>query len=283
MNKILTLFLLCSVNSFSQADSEVILLELVSKGDSILLKNEQNISSNKGYDNQPSFYSKKLLVYASTRKNQTDVLQYNTSTQEKKWLTSTGYGSEYSPQKIMGDEALSAIRLDSSGLQRLYRYDLKEDTSVPIHKSLKIGYHVWYKKDLLIATVLVADRMDLVYLNLKDGSEKILALDVGRSLHKIPKSNAISFISNKNNKSVLTYMDMNTFSTQTLFSFPEGVSDLCWLNEHSILFPNKNSIMLHQFKKNLTKEIYSFSSNLTTTRMTVSPEQNMLAVVVEEK
>ena len=283
MNKILTLFLLCSVNSFSQADSEVILLELVSKGDSILLKNEQNISSNKGYDNQPSFYSKKLLVYASTRKNQTDVLQYNTSTQEKKWLTSTGYGSEYSPQKIMGDEALSAIRLDSSGLQRLYRYDLKEDASVPIHKSLKIGYHVWYKKDLLIATVLVADRMDLVYLNLKDGSEKILALDVGRSLHKIPKSNAISFISNKNNKSVLTYMDMNTFSTQTLFSFPEGVSDLCWLNEHSILFPNKNSIMLHQFKKNLTKEIYSFSSNLATTRMTVSPEQNMLAVVVEEK
>ena len=148
---------------------------------------------------------------------------------------------------------------------------------------MKIGYHVWYKKDLLVATVLVADRMDLVYLNLKDGFEKFIAQDVGRSLHKIPKSNAISFISNKNKKSVLTYLDMDTFSTQALFNLPEDVSDMCWFNDQSILFPKKNSIMLHQFKKNLTTKIHSFSPTQKGTRMTVSPEKNKLAVVVEKK
>jgi len=37
-------------------------------------------------------------------------------------------------------------------------------------EDLKIGYHVWVNADLLVCTVLVEDRMDLVVVNFRDDS-----------------------------------------------------------------------------------------------------------------
>ena len=39
-----------------------------------------NISDNKGYDNQPSFISDSLVLFAKSRQLQTDIILYNTKT-----------------------------------------------------------------------------------------------------------------------------------------------------------------------------------------------------------
>ena len=122
-------------------------------------------------------------MFASTREGQTDILKFNIKDGSTiSWITDTPTGSEYSPLRIPESDAISAIRLDLNGLQRLYAYNIKDGSSKTILKDAKVGYHVWYTKDIIVASVLVDDRMDLVVSNLKDHSNYTFQKKVGRSL-----------------------------------------------------------------------------------------------------
>ena len=98
--------------------------------------------------------------YSHLRNGQTDIALYNFKNRATSWLSNTPKGSEYSPLKIPGKEAVSAIRLDEDGLQRLYEYNFKTGKSTELLKDLKVGYHVWYNEDVLVSSVLVKSRMD---------------------------------------------------------------------------------------------------------------------------
>src|SRR5690606_41748652 len=125
------------------------------------------------------------------------------------WLTNTPIGSEYSPLKIPGKNAISAIRLDLDRLQRLYEYDLKTGESIPI-SNLKIGYHVWFNEHILVATVLVENRMDLVVIDLEEKSDRTVHKNVGRSLHRIPGTDLVSFISKRQEVWEIKSLDQET-------------------------------------------------------------------------
>ena len=157
----------------SQPNTEVYLFDLEISGDSIVLSNKINISDNDGYDNQPSFYDDHTIIFSSTRDGQTDIREYSIHNGNTRWLTNTPVGSEYSPTRIPGSNNISAIRLDTTGLQRLYNYDISTGTSKTLLKDAKVGYHLWNSSEILVNTVLVENRMDLVVSNLKDGSNQI--------------------------------------------------------------------------------------------------------------
>src|SRR5690606_8593416 len=84
-------------------NSEIFLFDLTLNYDSIVLVNGQNISNNRGYDNQPSFYSNDTILYSGTRNGQTDIAGFSFSNSNKFWLSDTKQGSEYSPQRIPGE------------------------------------------------------------------------------------------------------------------------------------------------------------------------------------
>ena len=84
------------------------------------------LSQNLGYDNQPSFWSEDALLYAATQNGQTDIVFHQLATGEKNGRSATGQGSEYSPLRIPSTDEFSAIRLDTTGLQRLYRYNTQD-------------------------------------------------------------------------------------------------------------------------------------------------------------
>ena len=189
--KILTLLnlLFIPLSLFAQPDTEVYLVDIDRSGQKIQLTNPRNISNNVGYDNQPYFYDESSIMFASTRSGQTDILKFNildgsTST----WLTDTPTGSEFSPLRMPESTAISAIRLDLNGLQRLYAYAIKDGSSQVILKGAKIGYHLWYSTDILVATLLTENRMDLIlsYLT-EDGKYQTIQKNVGRSLQKNSK------------------------------------------------------------------------------------------------
>lgn len=110
----------------AQPNTDIFLFDLNTKNDSFHLSNFKNISDNDGYNNQPSFMDNNTILYAGTRNGQTDIVQYNIKSGSKTWLCATE-GGEYSPLKIPNQHAISAIRLDLDGKQRLYRYDLKNN------------------------------------------------------------------------------------------------------------------------------------------------------------
>ena len=70
--KLKFLFLLIPIATYSQ-NTEVFLFDINSKNNEIELNNKRNISNNDGYDNQPSFYNDNIILFASTRNNQTDI------------------------------------------------------------------------------------------------------------------------------------------------------------------------------------------------------------------
>ncbi|MFD2098235.1 nuclear transport factor 2 family protein [Flagellimonas iocasae] len=281
--KLLCLFAISVMSG--QANTEVYLFDLdIANGDPIL-SNPKNISNNEGYDNQPSFWDDDTVLFSSTRADQTDILRLNISEGSSKlWVTNTPTGSEYSPLKIPGKNAISAIRLDLDGLQRLYEYDLKTGKSAPI-SDLKIGYHVWYNDHILVSTVLVGNRMDLVVINLKDNTNHTYQRNVGRSLHKIPGTDLISYISKENNTWEIKSLNPISGATKKIADTYHNEEDVCWLNTNTLVTGSGKSILTYDVRTDVVWDpVIQFEqeeiNNIT--RIAVNPSKTRLAFVAEE-
>ena len=227
--------LILSLNVVSQQNTEVYLANLSMVNGSLNVGKISNISNNEGYDNQPSFYDDDRVLFSSTRNGQTDIALYTIENGSISWITDTPNGSEYSPLKIPGKEALSTIRLDDDGLQRLYEYDMKTGKSKELLKDLKVGYHLWYNEYIVVATVLIENRMDLVVSNLKDKSNFTFQKNVGRSLHKIPNSDLIGFVSKENEMLEIKSLNPISGATKTINYIWNGREDIAWLSKNKIL------------------------------------------------
>jgi hypothetical protein len=233
----------------AQPGSDVFLLELDMTANGIELGTPQNISSTIGYDNQPSFYDDNIIIFSSTRNGQTDIATYQLGDAARSWLTETPEGSEYSPLKIPGKKEVSAIRLDKDGLQRLYRYDFATGKHEPLLNDLKVGYHVWYSNDILVSTVLVEDRMDLVVSNLKEQTHYTFQKNVGRSLHKIPNTELVSYISKENKDWEIKSLNPISGATEVICKTVPQSEDMCWLVDGTILMGHNNTLRKYNAKE----------------------------------
>ncbi len=243
--RILLVFMLgiCSIAAGGQTNTEVFVMTVIPNSEDMHFDTLQNISNNPGYDNQPSFYNDNLILFSSTRNGQTDIAAYALNKDSLQWKSDTSNGSEYSPLKIPGKRSISAIRLDTDGTQLLYEYDYDTGVAEVLLKDLKVGYHLWYDPNIIISSVLVEDRMDLVVSNLKDGSNYTFQKNVGRSLHKIPNSTLISYISKEGGAMEIKSLDPLSGATTKIVSLPPGVQDICWLINGTILAGNENQII----------------------------------------
>lgn len=277
--------ILSSQLNYSQADTEIYLFDLNLSIEGIQLTNPKNISNNPGYDNQPSFLGNHTVLFASTRDDQTDVVKFDILNGSiKTWLTDTPTGGEYSPLKIPEKEAFSAIRLDLDGLQRLYQYELKTGTSEVLLKDLKVGYHVWFNTDIIVCTVLKENRMDLVVANLKNGSTYTVQKNVGRSLHRIPNSNLISYVSKEKEEWTIKSIDPITGSTNFISNTYGKTEDMCWLKDGSILAgAGKAIVMANPNKKVPWQQIMYFPQEEihSISRLTANDNGTRLAFVSE--
>ena len=272
----------CLVSS-AQSGTEVYSAQLIITPMGYQIGALSNCSNNAGYDNQPSFWSEDTLLYAATRNGQTDVVLHKLTSGEKNWRSATRQGSEYSPLRIPTTDEFSAIRLDTTGLQRLYRYDHNGESQL-LHPDLKIGYQLWVDANTLLCTVLVDERMDLYLLAVERGTATRLQSNVGRSLHKVPNSEQLSFIHRKDRKAIITTFDKKTMAQEAVFVVPEGVQDHAWLPDGTLLYGQGSTLytvgsdqaprLLHQFKEEEIKGI---------SRIAVSPQGKRIALVGEEK
>jgi len=240
---LILIFSACSLVSYSQTNTEVFVVTLETNSEGIRFADLQNISNNPGYDNQPSFYNDNLVLFSSTRNGQTDIAAYALNKDDLQWKSETKNGSEYSPSKIPGKRSISAIRLDTDGTQLLYEYDNNTGSAKVLLKDLKVGYHLWYDPNILVCSVLVDNRMDLVVSNIKDGTNYTFQKNVGRSLHKIPNSELISFISKEDDIFEIKSMNPISGATKKIAALPAGVQDICWLINGTILAGNDNQLI----------------------------------------
>ncbi len=283
MRNIILLISFITFSSFAQTNTEVYLFDLKTKDDKIRLENKRNISNNEGYDNQPSFLNDTTLLFSSIRKNQTDIAIFDTTRSERHWFNKTK-GSEYSPTKVPEDMAVSAIRLDIDGKQRLYKYNLKSGLSKILLDSLKVGYHTWFNEYIIVSSVLEDEYMSLVVSNIKDSTNYTFQKKVGRSLHKIPNSKLISYISKENDIWEIKSLDPISGTTKKIINTITGAEDMCWLINGTILMGKGNQIFKFNPKTDTNWSIFhSFEDTELgdITRMSVNGAGSLLAIVSE--
>lgn len=278
------LFLL-TISVYSQTNTEVYLFDIKTVDRKTEIVKPRNISNNEGYDNQPSFYDGNTILFSSTRNGQTDIVKYDIDLDMRTWVTDTPQGSEYSPLKIPGKNSASAIRLDTTGLQRLYEYSIWDGTYDELLKDLKVAYYVWHNPTIVISSVTEDDRLDLVISNLTDGTHRTIQKNVGRSLHKIPNSNLISFISKENEDWEIRSLNPNTGEVKKITKLFENIDDICWLAKDVIIAANNKILMeINPETKNEWGRFLRLEkkgiNNIS--RIAVSPNGKYLSLVVEQ-
>ncbi|MCF6349247.1 MAG: hypothetical protein L3J20_13290 [Flavobacteriaceae bacterium] len=283
--KLLLLIFLTTVFVYSQPATEVYLFDLIQNDSVFTVENPVNISKNKGYDNQPSFLNDGTgVLFASTRDNQTDIVLYNLENQTKAWLTST-LGNEYSPIQTPYKKHFTAIRLEGDGTQLLWMYPFSRRKPKVLIENLTVGYHAWYNKNMVVAFVL-GDPSTLQVSNLKFKIKYPIEKNIGRSIHKIPETDLISYISLQENEPEIYSINPVNSEKKYIADALIDSQDMVWTPDGTIIMGKENK--LFKLKPGIDKEWIEFASLESfklngITRIAISPLGNKIAIVVDEK
>lgn len=191
----------------------------------------RNVTARAGYDNQPAFSADgRTLYFTSTRDDaQADIYRYDVASGASARVTTTAPESEYSAVEVPGGGAISVIRVERDSTQRLWRLPLGAGEGTPLFPTLApVGYHAWGDADRAVMFVL-GNPNALVLGNRATGAIDTIVFNVGRSLHRIPGSTRVSFVSKAyENAAWVMSLDLDTRAMQPIAKLPSGTEDYAW-------------------------------------------------------
>jgi len=238
----------------------------------------QVITQRQDYDNQPHFAADNLLLWTRYSDGQTDIWQMDLETKKQSALTTTAE-SEYSPTLMPGGKSISTIAVSVDSTQRLWTYDINGKAKEILIDDLTVGYHAWLDPDTLALFVLGDPMMTLQLAKRSIGKAKVLDADIGRSLHKVPGRNAISYTVHRGEQNEIRIYDIATSKSTRLADTLKDSQDYVWLADNSILMGQNNQIYRLQNEKwNLWAEFPELGK---ITRLAVSADGSKLALVHE--
>ncbi|MBV1923869.1 MAG: steroid delta-isomerase, partial [Flavobacteriaceae bacterium] len=259
---------------------------IIQINDTISISTPNLISLHSGYNNQPSFLNNSQVLYAGNNKGQSDIAHYSIIEKLNTWVNTPTSGGEYSPQIIPNSGNISAVRLDTTGLQRLYEYDTK--TSKLLIDNLQVAYYAFYNDSTLVSSVLGFNTLDLVVSDLKKKTNDTLLINVGRSIHKIPSSKSMSYTAVNDEKNHDIYMlDMEeNYESYFICQLPVGIQDYVWLNDSILIIGSGSKLYKYDmFGKQEWELLSNFSDQgfKNITRLAISPDSKRIAIVAEPK
>ncbi|WP_031428926.1 hypothetical protein [Flavimarina sp. Hel_I_48] len=276
------LLLFSPVLAQNKPEHAVFLFDVQGEERHVSFENGRNISRNDGYNNQPSFYDDKTLLYSRNRKDQTDIGIYDITQDSTSFLNKSLGGSEFSPLRIPGSQEVAAVRLDEDGTQRLYSYSQKDSTN--LLSAVKVGYFDFYSAEKILAAVVNPSGMNLHFINLKTQKDSLIITNVGRGVRKVPNSTFMSYtLVNETGELDIYLLDIDEGMTSYFVcTLPIGIQDYAWLDSAQILIGSRNQLFIYdtlgepKWEKTATLETDGLEQ---ITRLAVSPNGRKLAVV----
>jgi tricorn protease-like protein len=265
--------------------TEIYLFDLKVKKNSVQLVNPKNITNRSGYDNQPHFHPVKPFVYFSSadETGRTDIMIYNYETGENKKLTNTPE-REYSPTVTPDGKFISCIIQRDNGAQDLGKYPIDGGEPVIVVDNLTVGYHAWINNDALVLFVLGRPNTLRLYA-ISEKKDVVLAENIGRSLHRIPGTNDISFIDKQGAEWLIKKYSHQTGSIETIASTLPNREDIAWTLDGKILMSDGAEIyFIKPGKDSLWKRVVMPDGMEIggITRLAINGSSSKIAVVVDD-
>jgi dipeptidyl aminopeptidase/acylaminoacyl peptidase len=205
------------------------------------------VSTAPGYDNQPAYTAdgNAILFTANRDGKQMDIYEFTRSTQRVAQLVATPEG-EYSPTPTPDGKGFSVIRVEGDSTQRLWRFDRNGANPRLVLTDIKpVGYHAWIDDDQLALFVL-GQPATLQHARVSTGKGAVIAENIGRSLQRIAKTGAISFVHRQTPKDVwIKRFDATTGAVTPLVRPAAGADEpyVVWMNDGTMLMAADSKVL----------------------------------------
>jgi len=284
-NLLIAITFLTAISIKAQENTEIYVFDIATSENGLAFSNIKNISNDKGYDNQPFFQDNNTIIFAGNNNKATDIATVSLSNYKKEFSFQKTVGGEFSPQPIPNSKLIASVRLDTSGLQRIYSYNSETKNSEELIKDIPVAYFSFYDASQMLTSILSNDKLDLIFFDLKNNSHKPIVKNSGRSLSKIPKKEAMSYTAfNEDGYLDIFQLDVKDLQSYFISELPLGIQDYAWLNDSQIIIGTNMSILMYDlFGDGEWEKVADLSSfkikNIT--RLAVSPNGKKIALVAE--
>ncbi|MCI0706589.1 MAG: hypothetical protein L0Y80_03775 [Ignavibacteriae bacterium] len=286
--------LYCTAIARQHPSTDIWLVPLSTTEDSLQAGTPINITSRAEYDNQPSFLTDGTgLLYTSIQTNppgphepaQTDILRYDIATKLTTRITITPE-SEYSPTLMPGGRAFSVVRVEQDSTQRLWQFGLDGQRPSVILPNIKaVGYHAWIDANM-VALFVIGNPLTLQVANVGTGISDTVAVNIGRSIHKVPDRDSISYVHKvSENEWWIKEIGIHTRNESNIIQTLERTEDYAWTpNDFVVMAQDSKLLMYKTGRAAKWMEFADFSSyNIKgITRIAISPKGDWLAFVATE-
>ena len=267
---------------------DVFLVPLVLTGTDVKVGVPANLTRRDGYDNQPSFAANsRELFYTSVRNNgPSDIYRYDFNTGLSVPARLTSPESEYSSFPMDGGKALAVIRVEADSAQRLWRMPLDASAPTVLFPDIKpVGYFA-QADDSTWAMFVLGTRTTPATLQIgvvgRPGALTV-ARDIGRSLHRIPGTNRVSYVQKGANGWYVMQLDPYTKHVDTLIKTVDKAEDMAWVDSTTVVMGQGTKLYAwRRGAANWTQIAdFSFAHLAGITRVAVSPNRQYLAIVAD--
>jgi hypothetical protein len=287
----LVLFAVCSLRPGSAAGqsappgTDIFLAPLSVADDSILVGQPVNITSRRGYDNQPffSFDDSFLLFTSADTSGNTDIYRYNIKSNTTIRITSTSE-SEYSPTIVKGTNSFSSVRVEADGRQRLWQFDLDGSNPRLVLTAVdSVGYHTWVDDNTLGLFVL-GEPFTLRIADKQKDTDRTVASKIGRCLNTRPGTRDIGFVQIVDeSKSWITCINADTGKLWRVVTTLPQSQDFAWTPGGDLFMADGSVLFVWTRDTGWTEVTALGPAGLTSiTRLAVSASGRWLALVAED-
>lgn len=268
--------------------TDIYLLAIGSDLESVAHAKPVAIATERGYENQPAFTpdGSTVLFTANRDGKQMDTWAWDRATARARALWSTPE-SEYSPT-LRPDGSYSVIRAEADGTQRLWRFDRHGSNPSMIFTDIKpVGYQAWVDEEI-VGLFILGQPATLQLAKVSTGKAEIAAPGIGRSLHRVPGTRAISFVQREpNDEYWVKQIDVDTRRIDPLVKvLAESTDrDVAWTPDGQTLLLSAGA-RIYKWRrgdKEWTQLLDVSTLGLgAVSRIAIAPKGDALAIVVSE-
>lgn len=274
---------LCANEMAAQPSTDIYVGKLSFSDGRVMISDLKNVTQREGYDNQPHFLAAGSLLFTSIRADgQADTYRYDPASGMIERITSTAE-SEYSPTPMPGGGTFSVVQVEADSTQRLWHFDFDGGNRGVLLADVKpVGYHAWCDANL-VALFVLGDPPTLQLADRRTGKARVVERGIGRSLHKVPGRQALSFVHKvSDDEWWIRALDLSTGDTEPLTPTLPGSEDFAWTSQGIILMGMGARIyQWNPERGDEWEQIADFTAQGLTgiTRIAVSPSGGRLAIV----